>query len=84
MGRESAEGARHAGGAGEGDAGGSDGEAGVDVGVPRADERGLRVDHLDVAGDAVDEAFARLRELLLGQLQAFVGEIGRASCRERV
>src|SRR5213592_970497 len=62
-----------AGGARQGDPGCSGGEAGVDLGVARADQPGLRGDDVDVAGDPGLETLARLAELTLGEPQLLAG-----------
>src|SRR5260370_1746449 len=45
------------------------GEPRVDVAVARPQQRGLRVDHFGVAGHTRGKPLARLRQLILGQLQ---------------
>src|SRR5258708_12448399 len=45
------------------------GEPRVDVAVARPQQRGLRVDHFDVACHAGGKPLARLRQLILGHLQ---------------
>src|SRR6266550_206297 len=50
------------------------GEPRVDVAIARPQQRGLRVDHFDVAGHARGKPLARLRQLLLRQLQPLGGD----------
>src|SRR3989441_3662566 len=75
-----------AGGARQRDPGGSGGEAGVDLGVARADQPGLRGDDVDVAGDPGLETLARLAELTLGEPQLLAGHrllrLGRAQVEQ--
>src|SRR5207247_6626216 len=75
-----------AGGARKGDPGCSGGEAGVDLGVARADQPGLRGDDVDVAGDPRLETLARLAELTFGEPQLLAGHrllrLGRAQVEQ--
>src|SRR5207244_12624878 len=70
----------------QGDPGCSGGEAGVDLGVARADQPGLRGDDVDVAGDPRLETLARLAELTFGEPQLLAGHrllrLGRAQVEQ--
>lgn len=80
----SAHAARDAGRARQRDTGAGDGEAGVDVGVARAQQRGLGFDDFDVAGDPAREPLAGLGDLLLGEPQLFGGDAELLEARRQV